>query len=85
MIAGTPLQRTRNFILQGLAGRQLREETQLAPETYHFDPGTHCLKILDAPSFQSGMSRFMNDRGSELLKRHRLAENVTFIEGAGVQ
>ncbi len=85
MIAGRPFQCTHNFIPQELAVRRLRKEVELAPETDRFDLSAPSFEILDAPSLESSMSRFMYDGGSELLKGHCVLENITFIEYASVQ
>jgi hypothetical protein len=73
-----------NLFLQMLAVRQLGEEVKFAPKTDRLDPVPARLVVVDAPSIQPRVGRFMDDRGSDPLKRRCFRENETLIKYASV-
>ena len=60
MFGGVPFQCTDNFFLQMLAVWQLGEEVEFAPKTDRFDPVPAHLVVVDAPSIQPRVGRFMD-------------------------
>jgi hypothetical protein len=68
-----------NFFLEMLAGWQLGEEVQFAPETDRFDPVADGLIVVDAPPIQPRVGRFMDDGGGDPRKCRCFRENKTLV------